>query len=168
MRGWISQPIEEPNSLSTNVLLDQEISIKTQSRKTHISYILIRKPLETHQKASKINENEWKRNQKASKINENPWKRDPEPGNRSLSMRNLCASYARNHTTPLGLADQLASAALRRQKISICGASLAPSVFGLVVKTANTHNHLPFTELQRGVNPNSLRGASTHKTNEIQ
>ena len=55
------------------------------------------------------------------------------------AMRNLCASYARNHTTPLGLADQLASAALRRQKISICGASLAPSVFGLVVKTANTH-----------------------------
>ncbi len=55
------------------------------------------------------------------------------------AMRNLCASYARNHTTPLGLADQLASAALRRQKISICGASLAPSVFGRVVKTANTH-----------------------------
>ena len=55
------------------------------------------------------------------------------------AMRKLCASYARNHTTPLGLADQLASAALRRLKISISGASLAPSVFGLVVNTANTH-----------------------------
>ena len=51
------------------------------------------------------------------------------------AMRELCAkSY---HA--LGLADQLASVALRRQRLSICGASLAPSVFGLVVKTANTH-----------------------------
>ena len=62
------------------------------------------------------------------------------------AMRNLCARYARNHTTPLGLADQLASAALRRQKISICGASLAPSVFGLVVKTANSHKTYEFNE----------------------
>ena len=41
MRGWISQPTEEPTNLSTIVLLDQEIPIKTQSQKTHTKHALI-------------------------------------------------------------------------------------------------------------------------------
>ena len=89
MRGWISQPIEELSSLSTNVLLDQEISIKTQSRKTHISYILIWKSLESITN-SKTNENEWKRNQQVSKIYEIHTNATPNLETTAY----LCATYA--------------------------------------------------------------------------
>ena len=53
MRGWISQPTEEPTNLSTIVLLDQEIPIKIQSQRTLISHILIWKALESIKKLLK-------------------------------------------------------------------------------------------------------------------
>ena len=90
MRGWISQPTEEPTNLSTIVLLDQEIPIKIQSQRTLISHILIWKALESIKKLlkpMKISGKGTKKLLKSMKIH----------GNATPNLETaayLCASYA--------------------------------------------------------------------------
>ena len=134
MRGWFSQPTEEPTSLSRNVLLDHEIPIQIQSPRTFISHILIWKALGSIKKLlkpMKISGKGTKQLLKNMRIN----------GSSTPHLENaahLCASYAR--IIPRSL-NWLLSWPLQLwcgMKVLIRGASLAPSVFGLLVKTANT------------------------------
>ena len=64
-------------------------------------------------------------------------------GKHKLSMRYLCATYARAMREitprPLGWLISWPLQLCGGRKYRFGGASLAPSVFGLVVKTANTH-----------------------------
>ena len=90
MRGWFSQPMEEPTNLSTNVLLDHEIPIKIQSQRTLISHILIWKVLESIKKflkPMKISGKVTKQFLKSMKIHGNV-----TPNLETAAY--LCASYA--------------------------------------------------------------------------